>query len=202
MIVAVQGKLVGKTLDSALIAVSGVTLRVYAPLSTLSALNVGGEVTLHTHFLVREDALSLYGFATPEDRDTFEQVIGVGGVGPRIGLALLSGMSSAALREAVINEDVTRLTLAPGVGRKLAARIVLELKPRFEKDANTLDGAMASAGGITVGSGVSRAQVVEALVGLGYPPAQASAAVRTLPDDATGSLEDLIFRALRSLARE
>ncbi|HLY29949.1 MAG TPA: Holliday junction branch migration protein RuvA [Ktedonobacterales bacterium] len=199
MIVAVHGKLAGKTLDSAFIAVGGVTVRVYAPLSALSALNVGDEVTLHTHFLVREDALTLYGFTTPEDRDTFEQVISVGGVGPRIGLALLSGMSSAALRDAVIHEDVTRLTLAPGVGRKLAARIVLELKPRFEKGPLP---ELVGVGGATVASGDTRAQVVEALVGLGYPPAQASAAVRTLPDDATGSLEDLIFRALRSLARE
>ncbi len=86
------------------------------------------------------------------------------------------------------------------MGRKLAARIVLELKPRFEKEP--LAAAMVSVSGAGGTSGVNRAQVVEALVGLGYPPAQASAAVRTLPDDATGSLEDLIFRALRALARE
>src|SRR5579883_3289682 len=134
MIVAVQGVLTGKSLDSAFIAVSGITLRVYAPLTTLSQLNVGDEVTLHTHFLVREDALTLYGFATPADRDTFEQMLAVGGVGPRVGLALLSSMSAAALRDAVIREDVARLTLAPGVGKKLAARIMLELKPRFERD--------------------------------------------------------------------
>ncbi|HUY76498.1 MAG TPA: Holliday junction branch migration protein RuvA [Ktedonobacterales bacterium] len=197
MIVAVRGVLSGKSLDSAFIAVSGITLRVYAPLTTLSLLNVGDEVTLHTHFLVREDALTLYGFATTEDRDTFEQMLAVGGVGPRVGLALLSSMSAVALRDAVVREDVARLTLAPGVGKKLAARIVLELKPRFEKGW-TPD--LVGAGALATGD--QRAQVMEALTALGYPPASATAAVRALPDDATGSLEDLIFRALRSLAKE
>jgi Holliday junction DNA helicase RuvA len=199
MIVAVRGILSGKSLDSAFIAVSGITLRVYAPITTLSLLNVGDEVTLHTHFLVREDALTLYGFATTGDRDTFEQMLAVGGVGPRVGLALLSSMSASALRDAVVREDVARLTLAPGVGKKLAARIVLELKPRFEKGGVT---ELMGVGGGPLATGDMRAQVVEALTALGYPPASATAAVRALPDDATGSLEDLIFRALRSLAKE
>ena len=199
MIVAVRGVLAGKSLDSAFIAVSGVTLRVFAPLSTLTQLNVGDEVSLHTHFLVREDALTLYGFATAEDRDTFEQMLAVGGVGPKVGLALLSNMSSAALRDAVVREDLARLSLAPGVGKKLAARIVLELKPRFEK-GHLPD--LISVGGGALATGDQRAQVLEALTALGYPPASATAAVRALPDDASGSLEDLIFRALRSLAKE
>ncbi|MEO7000280.1 MAG: Holliday junction branch migration protein RuvA [Ktedonobacterales bacterium] len=197
MIAAVRGTLDGKTLDSAFITVGGaITLRVYAPLNILSALNVGESVLLHTHFLVREDALALYGFPTPEDRDLFEQMLTVGGVGPRVGLALLSSMSGAAFREAVLKQDETRLTLAPGVGKRLAARIILELRPRFEKGPLP---EMVSAGGAT---GATRAQVVEALTSLGYPPVQATAAVRSLPEDASGSLEDLIFQALRSLAKE
>jgi len=88
MIAAVRGILAGKTLDSALVNVGGVTLRIFAPLSVLSRLNTGEEVTLHTWLLVREDALALYGFASPDDRDLFEQLLAVGGVGPRIGLAL------------------------------------------------------------------------------------------------------------------
>lgn len=199
MIAAVRGTLEGKTLDSALIAVGGVTLRVYAPLTTLSRLTVGETVHLHTHFLVREDALSLYGFATAQDRDMFEQVIAVGGVGPRTGLALLSGLSAEGLREAVVMEDVNRLSSAPGVGKKLAARLVLELRPRFEKLAPLGPvGAVAA----SASPGSMRTQVVEALTGLGYTPSQAVAAVRSLPDDANGSLEDLIFRALRNLATE
>jgi Holliday junction DNA helicase RuvA len=198
MIAAVRGMLAGKTLDSALITVGGVTLRVYAPLSVLAELRVGEEVALHTHFLVREDALSLYGFLTSDDRDLFEQLLAVGGVGPRIGLALLSNMSAHAFREAVVSEDVQRITLAPGVGKKLASRLVLELRPRFEKQGVT--GSTASAGPITAGG--ARAQVLEALTSLGYTPSEASAAIRTLPEDATGSVEELIFRALRSLAKE
>jgi Holliday junction DNA helicase RuvA len=199
MIAAVRGTLEGKTLDSALIAVGGVTLRVHAPLTTLSRLAIGETVHLHTHFLVREDALTLYGFATTQDRDMFEQVIAVGGVGPRTGLALLSGLSAEGLREAIVMEDVNRLSAAPGVGKKLAARLVLELRPRFEKLA-----PLGPIGAVSAGAspGSMRTQVVEALTGLGYTPSQAAAAVRSLPDDANGSLEDLIFRALRNLATE
>jgi Holliday junction DNA helicase RuvA len=199
MIVAVRGTLEGKTLDSAYIFVGGVTLRVYAPLSALSSLNVGETVSLHTTFIVREDALTLYGFASPDDRELFEQMLLVTGVGPRAGLGLLSSMSGAAFREAVLREDTTRLTLAPNIGKKLASRIVLELKPRFEKGPlPEFVGAPAGGGG----AAPSRADVVEALTNLGYAPAEATAAARALPDDATGSLEDLIFRALRALAKE
>ncbi len=199
MIVAVRGTLEGKTLDSAYILVGGVTLRVYAPLSALSGLNIGETVSLHTTFIVREDALTLYGFTSADDRDLFEQMLLVTGVGPRAGLGLLSSMSGAAFREAVMREDITRLTLAPNVGKKLAARIVLELKPRFEKGPlPEFTGAPIS----VAGSAPSRADVVEALTNLGYAPAEATAAARALPDDASGSLEDLIFRALRALAKE
>ncbi len=176
MIAAVRGILEGKTIDSALVTVGGVTLRVLAPLTTLSKLNVGEEVHLHTLLHVREDAITLFGFATVDDRETFEQ-----------------------LREAVLNEDVVRLTMAPGVGKKLAARLVLELRPRFEKLGLT---------GVTVGATVGantgnmRAQVVDALTGLGYTPAQATAAVRNLPTDSGDNLEDLIMRALRLMATE
>ena len=200
MIVAVRGTLEGKTLDSAFVSVGGVTLRVYAPLSALSSLNVGETVALQTTFIVREDALTLYGFSSADDRDLFEQMLLVTGVGPKVGLALLSSLSGAAFREAVLREDVTRLTLAPGVGKKLAARIVLELKPRFEKGPlPEFTGAAVVSG---PGAAPSRADVVEALTNLGYAPAEATAAARALPDDASGSLEELIFRALRGLARE
>lgn len=198
MIAAVRGQLEGKTLDSAFVTVGGVTLRVFAPLGTLAKLDVGAAVHLHTYLLVREDVLALYGFATSEDRDIFEQLLTVGGVGPRIGLALLSGLTAQQLYEAVLTEDVTRLTQAPGVGRKLAARLVLELRPRFEKLAPLSGGPIAA----PTSPGNLRAQVIEALTGLGYTPAQAAAAVRTLPEDATGSLEDLLMRALRNLAAE
>jgi Holliday junction DNA helicase RuvA len=199
VIAAVRGALEHKTLDSALITVGGVTLRVYCPLSTLSRLEVGETVHLHTYLLVREDALTLYGFSADGDRATFEQLIGITGVGPRTALALLSTMSTQTLRDAILSEDVTRLTLAPGVGRKLASRLVLELRPQMEK----LVFGSAASGPAGDGAAPSpRGQVLEALTSLGYSPSDAAAAVRALPEDATGSLEDLILQALRSLAKE
>jgi Holliday junction DNA helicase RuvA len=199
MIAAIRGTLEGKTLDSALVAVGGVTLRVLTPLSTLARLNVGEAVHLHTHLFVREDALSLFGFASVGDRDMFEQLLGVGGVGPRIGLAMLSAMSAEGIREAVVTEDLTRLSLTPGVGKKLAGRLVLELRPRFEK----LSPFPASgAAGVPASPGSPRGQAIEALMGLGYPVAQATAAVRAVPDAAVGTLEDLIMQALRNLSSE
>ncbi len=197
MIAAVSGIVEGKTLDSAFIAVGGVTLRVFAPLPALNGLTVGEKAKLHTYLLVREDVLALYGFASVADREMFEQLLGVGGVGPRSALALLSSMSAQALREAILREDVNRLTLAPGVGKRLAARLVLELRPRMEKlhPGEMELGELARPGDV-------RAQVVDALTGLGYTPAAATAAVRGLPEDASGNLEDLILIALRSLARE
>jgi Holliday junction DNA helicase RuvA len=201
LIAAVRGVLEHKTLDSAFItiggAAGGVTLRVYAPLSTLNSLAVGEQVRLHTYLLVREDILALYGFKSEGDRAMFEQVLAVGGVGPSIALNLLSAMSAQSLAEAIITEDVARLTHVPRVGKKLAARLVLELRPAMEK----LGGVPV---GIPVGvmAGSPRAQVVEALTGLGYTPTEAAAAVRALPENAEGSLEDLILHALRSLAHE
>ncbi len=199
MIAAIRGTVEGKTLDSALVTVGGVTLRVLVPLNALARLSVGAEVHLHTHFYVREDAMSLYGFAAAEDRDMFEQLLAVGGVGPRIGLAMLSAMSAEAIREAVVSEDITRLSLTPGVGKKLAGRLVLELRPRFEKllpfPVSATPGAPMTLPGL-------RSQAVEALTNLGYPVAHASAAVRAVPEEQAGSLEDLIMRSLRNLASE
>lgn len=201
MIAAVQGTLAHKTLDSALIALGGpaggVTLRVYAPLSTLNSLEVGARVQLHTYLLVREDVLALYGFSSEGDRAMFEQLLAVGGIGPRTALAMLSAMSAQSLAQAILAEDVARLTHVPGVGKKTAARLVLELRPAMEKLGGPPTGASA------VGMPASqRTQVAEALTGLGYTPSEASAAVRALPENADGSLEDLILQALRSLARE
>lgn len=198
MIAAVRGILEGKTIDSALVTVGGITLRILSPLSTLSKLTVGEAVYLQTLLHVREDAITLFGFATAEDRESFEQLLAVGGVGPRIGLALLSALSSAGLREAVLNEDMVRLTMAPGVGKKLAARLILELRPRFERLGLGFGGAT---GGVAAAPGNVRGQVAEALTGLGYTPAEAAAAVRNLPTESDESLEDLIMRALRLMAR-
>ncbi len=199
MIAALHGVLEGKTLTAALVRVGGITFLVQAPVTTLSRLGaVGDEVTLHTYLHVREDAIALYGFADVEDLQLFEILQNITGVGPRMGLAILSSMSAGAFRQAVINGDEQRLTLVPGVGRKLAARLILELREKFAKGAPALVGA--GSGGA---SGSARAEVIEALTGLGYSPAAAQAAYNKLPpESAAASLEEQIMLVLRYLAKE
>jgi Holliday junction DNA helicase RuvA len=199
MIAALHGVLEGKTLTAALVRVGGITFLVQAPVTTLSRLGaVGDEVTLHTHLHVREDAIALYGFADVEDLQLFEILQNITGVGPRMGLAILSSMSAGAFRQAVINGDEQRLTLVPGVGKKLAARLILELREKFAKGAPAL--VSAGTGGA---SGSARAEVIEALTGLGYSPAAAQAAYNKLPpESAAASLEEQIMLVLRYLAKE
>ena len=196
MIAAVSGVLEDKTLDAALVNVHGVTLRVFAPLNTLVTLQPGEPVRLHTYLLVREDALALYGFATSDDLAMFEQLLAVSGVGPRIALALISALSSTGLYEAILQEDINRLSTVSGVGKKLAARLVLELRPRLEKLAPPASGTLTSV------PQSMRAQVVEALTSLGYSSAQANMASRNLKDEPGVSIESLVLAALRNLSAE
>lgn len=199
MIAALHGVLEGKTLTAALVRVGGITFLAQAPVTTLSRLGaVGDEVTLHTYLYVREDAISLYGFANVEDLQLFEILQNVTGVGPRMGLAILSSMSAEAFRLAVVNGDEQRLTLIPGVGKKLAGRLILELREKFAKGAPALVGA----GAVGV-SGSARAEVIEALTSLGYSAASAQAAYNKLPaESSSASLEEQIMLVLRYLAKE
>jgi Holliday junction DNA helicase RuvA len=202
LIAGINGRVAGKTLDRALIAVGGITFAVAAPLPTLSQLVVGEEAALHTHLIVREDDLQLYGFATTEERDLFVILLGVSGVGARLGIAMLSTHSPDAICRAILADDVDRLARTPGIGKKMAQRIALELKGPITK---LMAGApaMAAAGGFPAASAAdTRDQdAVDALTGLGYSAAEATAAIRNIPDSATLSLDELIVKALRVLAR-
>src|SRR5438270_6305194 len=154
MITSIHGILEACRADQAIIRVGGFSVRVFAPSSTLHSLNeTGKEVTLYTHFLVREDGMALYGFAGEEERDAFEQLIAISGVGPKVGLALLSVMDARTLYKAIADEDQQRLALAPGVGKKLAARLILELKGKLPVLA-------AISGGATTPAGRSQAEVL------------------------------------------
>ena len=203
LIAALTGTIAGKTLDQALVGVGGVVFAVAAPLPTLSQLTVGNEATLYTHLIVREDDLALYGFATTEERDLFVKLLGVSGVGARLGLAMLSTHAPEALCRAIINEDIDRLARTPGIGKKLAQRLALELKAPLAKFLAGLppsaDGEPLPAG--SMGVDTRDADVVEALTGLGYSANEAQAALRAVPEAATFSLDELIVRALRILAR-
>lgn len=197
MIASIHGILEARRTDHALVRVGGFGLRIFAPSSTLSRLGEpGDEVTLYTHFQVREDGMALFGFASETERDAFEQLITISGVGPKVGLALLSTMDPPALYKAISDEDLQRISLAPGVGKKLAARLVLELKGKLP--------ALAGVGGTSPSVAASnlQAEVLEALVGLGYSTAAAQAALKKIPQDRAMTLEEQVTFALRSFARE
>jgi holliday junction DNA helicase RuvA len=197
MIASIHGVLEASRAGQVIIRVGGFSVRVSVPISTLSQLgDVGSEVSLYTHFQVREDGMALYGFVGEEERDAFEQLIAVSGVGPKVALALLSVMDARTLFKAIADEDQQRLALAPGVGKRLAARLVLELKGKLPSLA-ALGGA-ASAGSA---SGRIQAEVLEALMGLGYSAAEAQAALAKIPQDRAMTLEEQVTFALRSFAR-
>ena len=180
-----------------LIEAGGVGYRVLVPATALSTVgDLGGPVFVHVHTHVREDALVLYGFTTADERLCFEALIGTHGIGPSVALAILSVHSPAALRRAVATDDIDALTLVPGIGKKIATRLLLELKSRL--DLPDVDLELISGGGATNGAGAARAEVKAALVQLGYAADEVRVAVQQLPEE--GGVEDLLRVALRTLA--
>lgn len=191
MIGRLHGKLIEKIPPQVLVDVGGVGYEVDVPMSTFCNLPAeGSEITLLTHFIVREDAQLLYGFATAAERQTFRALIRISGVGPRIALAVLSGMSAQDLADAVEQGNATLLTRVPGIGKKTAERLVLELKGKLAGSAFApADGAASAA----------QADITSALMALGYSEREAQASVRALPADVTVS--EGIRLALKTLAR-
>ena len=191
MIGRLHGKLIEKTPPQVLVDVGGVGYEVDVPMSTFCSLPAeGSEITLLTHFIVREDAQLLYGFATAAERQTFRALIRISGVGPRIALAVLSGMSTQDLADAVEQGNATLLTRVPGIGKKTADRLVLELKGKLAGNAFAPAGGAASA---------AQADILSALMALGYSEREAQASVRALPAEVTVS--EGIRLALKALTR-
>jgi Holliday junction DNA helicase RuvA len=181
------GRLLSKQPPQVLVECAGVGYEVEVPMSTFYNLPATGEaVTLLTHLVVREDAHVLYGFATAEERGAFRQLIRISGVGARTALAVLSGLSVGELGNAVATQDAARLTKVPGIGKKTAERLLLELKGKLA------DAAPSEAKG---GAG----DVVNALVGLGYSEKEALAAVKGLPPGI--AVAEGIRAALKALAK-
>ena len=192
MIGRLHGRLIEKTPPQILIDVNGVGYEVDVPMSTFCNLPAEGqEITLLTHFVVREDAMLLYGFATAAERQTFRALIRISGIGPRIALAVLSGMSTNDFAAAVENGDAALLTRVPGIGKKTAERLVLEFKCKLV--------GSAFAGALMPAASANQADITSALVALGYSEREAQAAVRTLPADI--GVSDGIRQALKSLSR-
>jgi holliday junction DNA helicase RuvA len=184
MISSLRGNVVARTLDGVVLDVNGVGYRVQTTLRALRKAQAKGEITLDTYLHVREDALQLYGFAEPAERELFEHFLSVSGVGPKVALAILSGSTPADLRRAIALEDTTRFVAIPGIGKKTAERVVLELKEKI--------------GPIEVVAGSSDHELVarDALVELGYSVVEAERALASTDPEAAP--EERVRQALRA----
>ncbi|MFN3616941.1 MAG: Holliday junction branch migration protein RuvA [Aquabacterium sp.] len=191
MIARLTGVLAEKAPPHVLVDVQGVGYEVQVPMSTFYNLpELGGKVTLLTQFIVREDAQLLFGFLTAAERESFRELIKISGVGPRIALALLSGLSANELAQAVSAQDTSRLVKVPGIGKKTAERLLLELKGKLAP-ALVLPGQAPTSD--------AQADILQALMALGYSDKEAQAALKALPPDV--SVSDGIKQALKALAR-
>ncbi|MDF3336333.1 Holliday junction branch migration protein RuvA [Mycolicibacterium septicum] len=195
MIASVRGEVIDIALDHAVIEAAGVGYKVMATPSTLANLRRGAESRLITAMIVREDSMTLYGFADGDARDLFLTLLGVSGVGPKIALATLAVYDPQALRQALADGDVTALTRVPGIGKRGAERMVLELR---DKIGPVTPGAIGGAVGHAV-----RAPVVEALVGLGFAAKQAEEATdKVLANDPEATTASALRSALSMLGKK
>ena len=197
MIASVEGVVGAISADSLVIEVGGIGYRVFAAPAIISTAVAGGRLKLHTYHLVREDQQALYGFRTSEELGFFNLLLTVNSVGPKVALAIVGSRPVADLQLAIMTADQALLVAIPGIGKKLAERIIFELK---EKVAAA--GIAASAAG--VGPGAAESEVVAALQALGYSQGEAREASRAALADATigGTLEDRVKAALRTLLRD
>jgi len=191
VIASVRGVVAAVSPEGAIVEVGGVGILVQCAPGTIATLRPGSTATLHTALVVREDSLTLYGFATADERATFELLQTASGVGPRLAQSVLAVHSPDAVRRAVATEDLTALTLVPGIGRKGAQRIVLELKDRLGDIGESAPSAPSDTG--------VRSQVRDALVSLGYAAREADEAARLAPEE--GDVGQALKAALRTLAR-
>ncbi len=192
MIGSLRGTVLESTLGGeVLIEVGGVGYRVLTPAAAAGALGSGTPALLFTHLHVRDDALLLYGFCTRAERDTFEILIQATGVGPKLALAMLSVHSPVALQRAVLDDDLDALMLVPGVGKRTAQRLMIELRSRLEVP-------LPGSSGLDRGTTSTRAALREALNGLGYGTEEIRDTLGRLPDD--GPVEDLLREVLKLLS--
>jgi Holliday junction DNA helicase RuvA len=188
MIASLHGRLESMSGDGVVLNVGGIGFRVYLPTSTLSSLgNIGEEVSLHTHLHLREDSVTLYGFASADELRLFQTLLGVSGLGPRLALAMLSAMSLEQLTMAVATGSTDLLRSIRGIGKKVADRLVLELKDKVAAGWVTTPAAQLAE---------ENTDVLTALISLGYSASEASRAIASLPVSSESSLEEKIKQAL------
>ena len=188
MIAFLEGEVAHKSATRVLLDVHGVGYEVLVPASTVAKLPpVGVRTRIHTRMLVRDDAMTLFGFASVDERELFDLLVTVTGVGPKVALSFLSALSTETLRRAVASGDVAALTVVPGGGKKGAQRVVLDLKDKLGGEVVLVDGPLAD--------------VREALLALGLSPAEASEAMVGLPANGGRPVEDLLREALQHVGR-
>lgn len=189
MIALLEGRVVATRPDHIVLYVNGVGYKVFVPLALSRQMDE--LLVLHTSFIVREDSQSLYGFASPSDRDMFEMLLTCSGVGPKVAMAIMSTLSADNLRNAIATERAELLTVVPGIGKKLAQKILFELKDKLPRG---LDAAPTSA------FDDLNADVIDTLVALGYSIIEAQSAVQSLPPNAPRDIEERIKLALQYFA--
>jgi Holliday junction DNA helicase RuvA len=192
MIASIRGKLIFVGIDHCVVETGGVGFLIHAPRNVLGALGeIGSQVLLYTHLHIREDLLALYGFASTDQRHLFETLLGVTGIGPKVALSLLSAAPSDELRATIATGDTTRLSRVPGIGKKTAERLVLELRGKLD-----IKGLPAPSAATPALMQLNN-ELAEMLVSLGFSAAEASAAIAALPADAPPELEERLRLALR-----
>lgn len=193
MLAAIQGKIEALGTDFAIVKVGGMSFQVFVPTSTLSKMGRRGEeIKLHTHLHLREDNIALYGFASPEELALFKSLIGVSGIGPKLALSLLSAMNAGQLTQAISTGNIARLTQVPGIGKKTASRLVLELKGKLVGGEGEVIPFLAEG---------ENAEAVAALTSLGYSVAEAAKALSALPVGKELSLEEKVRLALQGIGK-
>lgn len=188
MIASLEGKVAATDLNHITVVVNGVGYKVFVP-DVAKAYHAGDVVLLHTSMVVREDSMTLYGFATPNERDLFETLLTISGVGPRVAMAILATLSIDNLRNAVVSDRAEILTRVPGIGKKTAQKILFELK---DKIAVGLDAMPTDSLGDDTNS-----DVIDTLVALGYSIVEAQTAIQSLPPDAPNDVEERVRMALQ-----
>lgn len=196
MISSIRGKLIEKSPESIVVDVGGIGYQVFVSSNSYSQLpNRGEEVHLQTHLYLREDLMQLYGFASSAEKRMFEQLISVSKIGPKVALSILSALSPSSLSKAILRGDLELISSVPGVGKKTAQRIVLELKDKVSLPELEVLPASAFASDDS-----THLQARNALVGLGYTLAEARKALENLPAEEEISVEEMLRQALKNLA--
>lgn len=200
MLYSVRGKLIAIESNAAVVECGGVGYMCQTTMNTLKAVKLNTEVTLYTYLNVREDAVDLFGFATKAELETFKNLISVSGVGPKAGLAVLSELSPEQVAMAIASDDLKTITRAQGIGKKIAQRIVLELKDKLAKAAKEDSSfAQVAQNSVNVSTG-NVPKAIEALGVLGYSPSDVSSVLATL--DSALPVEQLISLTLKQMGRQ